>query len=268
MNAFEGNQAETATTLPAIRSFMDAYRLRGVTIVADAGMVSEANKRAVEAAWLSSILGARIPNVPYVVAAWRREHPDQEIPDGHVFTQPWPAGPADQAPRQTIYYQYRADRARRALRGIDEQVAKAEKAVAGKVAVKRNRFIKLSGATRSVNRQLEIKARALAGLKVHVTDLPDVTSEFVIDAYLTIVFAGRAVSRRIERPPAGRSGGSSAPPAATAPSSSKPAPTPSQRPTRYPTTSEAHSPPSTTASEMPTVRAKSGSSRKPPNGCR
>jgi hypothetical protein len=51
------------------------------------------------------------------------------------------------------------------------------------VAVKRNRFIKLTGATKSVDRQLEAKARALAGLKGNVTNLPDVTAEFVIDAY-------------------------------------------------------------------------------------
>ena len=44
-----------------------------------------------------------------------------------------------------IYYQYRHDRARRTLRGIDEQVGKAEKAVAGKVSVKRNRFISSPG---------------------------------------------------------------------------------------------------------------------------
>lgn len=37
--------------------------------------------------------------------------------------------------------QPKADRARRTLRGIDEQVAKAEKAMAGKVPVKRNWFI-------------------------------------------------------------------------------------------------------------------------------
>jgi len=30
-------------------------------------------------------------------------------------------------------------------------------------AIKRNRFIKLTGATKSVNRDLEAKARALAG---------------------------------------------------------------------------------------------------------
>jgi hypothetical protein len=103
--------------------------------------------------------------------------------------------------------------------------------------VKRNRFIQLSGGTRSVNRELEEKARALAGLKGYVTNLracPDgtpVTAEFVIGAYhqlfqieksfriaksdlqarpiyhrtrdsieahLTIVFAALAVSRWIE----------------------------------------------------------------------
>src|SRR4029453_4310740 len=90
---------------------------------------------------------------------------------------------------QVIYYQYRAERARRTLHGIDEQVAKAERAVAGKAPVKRNRFIRLVGADKSVNRTLEAKARALAGWKGYTTNLatcPDgtpVTPEFVIDAY-------------------------------------------------------------------------------------
>ena len=108
--------------------------------------------------------------------------------------------------------------------------------MAGKTTVKRNRFVQLSGGTRRVNRALETKARAVAGLKGYVTNLatcPDgapVTPEFVIDAYhrlfqieksfrrskhdlqarpiyhhrdsieahLTIVFAALAVSRWIE----------------------------------------------------------------------
>jgi len=237
VEAFEGNKAETATMIPTIQGFMAAHRLRDVTVVADAGMVSEANRKAIEAAGLSFILGAKIPHIPYVVEEWRKHHPDEEIPDQLVLTQPWPAGPTDKRRDQVIYYQYRADRARRTLRGIDEQVAKAEKAVAGKTAVKRNRFVRLSGGTRTVNRALEAKARALAGLKGYVTNLqacPDgtpITAEFVIDAYhrlfqvekrfrmskhdlqarpiyhrqrdsieahLTIVFAALAVSRWIE----------------------------------------------------------------------
>ena len=189
VSAFEGNKAETKTMLPVIESFMAAHHLPDVTIVADAGMVLEANQKQIEAAGLSFILGMKIPHVPYAVAQWRREHPGEQIPDGHVFTQPWPAGPDGDRRGQVIYYQHKADRAQRALRGIDEQVAKAEQAVAGTAPVKRNRFIQLSGGTRPVNRQLVEKARARAGIKGYVTNLqacPDgtpVTAEFVIRAY-------------------------------------------------------------------------------------
>jgi Transposase DDE domain len=237
VSAFEGNRAETKTMLPVIEEFMAAHDLPDVTVVADAGMISEANQQAIEAAGLSFILGMKIPDIPYIVQEWRRQHPGEEVPDGHVFTQPWPAGPTSKRRDQQIYYQYRADRARRTLRGIDEQVAKAAKAVAGLAPVKRNRFITLDGATKSVNRELEAKARDLAGLKGYVTNLaacPDgtpVTAEFVIgsyhelwnieksfrmsksdlqarpiyhrkrdsiEAHLTIVFAALAVSRWIE----------------------------------------------------------------------
>ncbi len=78
-------------------------------------------------------------------------HPGKDISDGYVFTQPWAATGKEKARGildTVIYYQYRADRARRTLRGIDEQVAKAEKAVDGKVPVKKNRFVKLIGATK------------------------------------------------------------------------------------------------------------------------
>jgi hypothetical protein len=183
VQAFEGNRAETTTMLPTITAFMAAHQLADVTVVADAGMVSDANKRAIEATGLSFILGARIPEIPYVIAQWRREHPDQPIPDGLILTQPWPAGPTDQRRDQVIYYQYKADRARRTLRGIDEQVAKAERAVAGKVPVKRNRFIQLIGADKSVNRALEAKARALAGWKGYITNVPGASAEFVLGAY-------------------------------------------------------------------------------------
>jgi Transposase DDE domain len=237
VSAFEGNKAETKTMLPVIEAFMAAHELPDVTVVADAGMISDANMKAIEAAGLSFILGMKVPDVPYVVDAWRREHPGEEIPDGHVFTQPWPAGPKDKRRDQVIYYTYKADRARRTLHGIDEQVAKAAKAVAGLAPVKRNRFIQLEGAVKSVNRDLEEKARTLAGIKGYKTNLaatPDgepVTPDFVIgsyhrlfeieksfrmsksdlqarpiyhrkrdsiEAHLTIVFAALAVGRWIE----------------------------------------------------------------------
>jgi transposase len=192
VQAFEGYKAETKTMLPVITAFMAAHQVPDDTVVADAGMISEANQHAIEDAGLSFILGMKIPDVPYAVAQWRREHPGQDLPGGQAFTQPWPATGTQEARGRrdkSIYYWYRTDRGRRTLRGIDEQVAKAEKAVAGLVPVKRNRFITLADGQHSVNRELEAKARALAGLKGYTTNLaacPDgtpVTAEFVIRAY-------------------------------------------------------------------------------------
>jgi transposase len=45
VSEFEGNMAETKTTLPVIEAFVPAHRLPDVTVVADAGMISEANQR-------------------------------------------------------------------------------------------------------------------------------------------------------------------------------------------------------------------------------
>ena len=231
VQAFEGNKAETATMLPTLRSFMAAHELADVTVVADAGMISDANKKALEAAGLSFILGEKIPTIPYLIDKWHRDNPDSTPPDGLVLTQPYPAGSKNKRRDHVVYYQYRADRARRSLRGIGEQIAKAEKAVAGKLPIKRNRFVKVTGEDRSINRDLEAKARMLAGWKAYATNIVAPTPEFVIgsyhqlwrieksfrmsksdlaarpifhhtrdsiDAHLSIVFAALAITRVIE----------------------------------------------------------------------
>ncbi|GAB2491981.1 IS1634-like element IS1549 family transposase [Promicromonospora xylanilytica] len=231
VHAFEGNRGETTTMVPVLQAFMTAHQLTDIVIVADAGMISEANWRAIEALGWSFVLGARMTDIPIVVQKWREQHPDQQIPDGHVFTRPWPAAPSDKRRDHTYYYAYSAARAKRTLHGIDEQVRKAEQAVAGKTSIKRNRFVRLTGATKTVNRDLETRARALAGIKAYVTNLDDPSAEHVIatysallnveksfrmtksdlaarpvfhhvrhsiEAHLTIVFAALAVSRWIE----------------------------------------------------------------------
>src|ERR1700743_2911638 len=63
--------------LPVVEKFMAAHRLPDVTVVADAGMISDANMKAIEAAGLSFILGMKVPDVPYVIDAWRRGPPSE-----------------------------------------------------------------------------------------------------------------------------------------------------------------------------------------------
>lgn len=186
VRAFEGNKAETATMVPVLTEFMAAHRLESITVVADAGMISEANEKAIHAAGLGYIIGARIPQVPYLVDKWGKDHAGQELSDGLVLTQPWSADAKSKArgvPDRKTHFQYRADRARRTLRGIDEQIGKAQKAVEGKAPVKRNRFIKLTGAAKSIDRELEAKTRALAGWKAYRTNQTDQPAGVIIDAY-------------------------------------------------------------------------------------
>ena len=259
VEAFEGNKAETATMLPVINAFKAAHQLTDVTVVADAGMISEANQIALQAAGLSFILGTRIPFLPDVVREWRDKHPDEAIPDGQVFTQPWPATSSEKArgiPDRVVHYQYRHDRARRTLRGIDEQVAKAERAVDGHAPVKRNRFIKLTGATKIDEPRAgsQDPQRWPDGRATPPTS-PRGTAQFVIDAYhqlwrieksfrmskhdlqarpiyhhiresieahLSIVFAAWPSATGSSTKPAGASRNSCEPHAATAPSRSRP----------------------------------------------
>lgn len=184
MEAFEGNRAETLTMMPTLTAFMAAHQLSDVTIVADAGMISADNKKAIEDANLTFILGEKMPTIPYVISTWHKDNPDSTPPDGLTLVQPRPANAKTSHRRnQVVYYRYSADRARRSRRGIDEQIAKAEKAVDGKIAVKRNRFVTLSGAEKSVNRELERKARMLAGWKAYATNIDSPTADFVIGAY-------------------------------------------------------------------------------------
>jgi DDE family transposase len=229
VDAFEGNRAETKTIIPLVQRFVAAHGIAGVTVVADAGMMSEANLADVEDAGWSFVIGGKLPEVPYAISQWR--HGGAEPVDGLTLTQPLIMGPRAEQRRRTAIYQYKTDRARRGIHGIDQQVAKAEKAVAGQSPIKRNRFITLTGGTRTINRELEAKARTLAGWKPYVTNLLDADPAWIIgayhhlwriehafrmskhdlrarpvyhhkresiDAHLAVVFAALAISHRIE----------------------------------------------------------------------
>lgn len=59
LNVFEGNTAETKTMIPLIRDFVDAHGIVDVIVVADAGMMSEANLKDVEDAGWSFIIAGK-----------------------------------------------------------------------------------------------------------------------------------------------------------------------------------------------------------------
>jgi hypothetical protein len=157
-----------------------------VAVLADAGMISEANQIALQAAGLSFILRTRIPHLPDVVREWHDTHLDQAVPDGLMLTQPWPSASSEKTrgiPNQVIYYQFRHDRARRTPRGIDEQIAKGRACVDGHAPVKRNLLHPAQRCNASSEPPADGQHWALAGWKGYTTNLTGKSAEFVIDAY-------------------------------------------------------------------------------------
>lgn len=231
IQAFEGNRAETKTFLPSVEAFMDTYDLHDVTVVADAGMISEANRRDLDAAALSYVLGDKTRELPYPIWRWRNDHPGVEYTDDQLWVSRGPGDPAKGIrPSRTVYH-YSADRARRTVKGIDESLRKARNIAEGKTSVKRNRYVKMGKTTKEVNLELASQHRELAGIKAYVTGRLDEdpmviigyyrrlfqiersfrlaksdlkarpifhTLKQSIDAYLTVVMAALAVGRWLE----------------------------------------------------------------------
>lgn len=61
--------------IPVIEAFQKTYGLETITIVADAGMFSESNKKAIVDAGLDYILGVKFKDIPYPIQQWRNNNP-------------------------------------------------------------------------------------------------------------------------------------------------------------------------------------------------
>ncbi|MFZ2563348.1 MAG: transposase, partial [Corynebacterium variabile] len=163
--------------------FMDTYDLHDVTVVADAGMISEANRRDLDAAGLSYVLGGKTRELPYPIWRWRNDHPGVEYTHDQIWVTNDPGDPAKGIrPSRTIYH-YSADRARRTVKGIDESLRKARNIAEGKTPVKRIRYVKMGKTTKQVNLELASQHRELAGIKAYVTSRLDEDPMVIIGYY-------------------------------------------------------------------------------------
>ncbi len=111
LDAFAGNTAETKTMIPLIRDFVDSHGIVDVVVVADAGMMSEANLKDIEDAGWSFIIAGKLPEIPYQVVGGHEKLPS----DGHesAWWRSWnlPGGGHGICPEVTLL-------SRRVVRGV------------------------------------------------------------------------------------------------------------------------------------------------------
>lgn len=73
-SCFEGNRAETHTLIPVIQAFQNRHGISDMVVVADAGMLSAANLKKLDAAGPRFIVGSRQTKAPTDVATHFRWH--------------------------------------------------------------------------------------------------------------------------------------------------------------------------------------------------
>ena len=231
VHLFEGNTAETSTIVPVLQAFQERHGVLDMVVVADAGMLSAANLNALEDAGFSFIVGSRLTKAPYDLAE-HFEHQGDYFVDGQILESRRMMGTRAKARERRIVYQWSFKRSKRDNRSINAQIERAEKIAAGTKKTKNARFLKITGATTTLNQDTIARARQLAGLKGYVTnigidtmsgaalitayhDLWQVEASFrmvksdlrarpvfhrqrdAIEAHLTVVFAALAITRHL-----------------------------------------------------------------------
>lgn len=252
ISCFDGATAETKTIVPVIERFCtrhDITKDSKLVVAADAGMLSRDNLKALDAAGFSFIVGSRMAKAPNDLEShfhWYGEcftdgqiidtvtprHARSKVNNVKLRAEPiWDPEKHPEAWRAV--WQYSAGRARRDMRTLDAQQARAEAVIDGTKPAKSTRFVTLTGDERILDEASLQRARRLVGLKGYVTnvaatvmpaheviakyhDLWQVERSFrmskhdlatrpiyhrtrdAIDAHLTIAFAALAVARRIQ----------------------------------------------------------------------
>ena len=191
IGCFEGNKAETATLLPVIQGFQARHGLSDFVVVADAGMLSGSNLKALDEAGLRFIVGSRVTKAPADLASHFHWHGDA-FTDGQVIDTITPRvatrtatavnnpakraepvwHPAVHEKSWRAVWAYSTKRAVRDNKTLTLQENRAKAVIAGERTARTPRFVTVTNGSRSLDEASLARARRLVGLKGYVTNIP------------------------------------------------------------------------------------------------
>ena len=191
VGCFEGNKAETLTIVPIVKQFQERHGIEGMVIVADAGMLSASNLKALDDAGLGFIVGSRVTKAPADLASHFRWHGDAftdgqvidtitprvatkkaaAVNDAHKRAEPvW--DPAMHERSWRAVWAYSSKRAARDGKALTLQENRAKAVIAGEQSARTPRFVTIKNGSRSLDEASLARARRLVGLKGYVTNIP------------------------------------------------------------------------------------------------
>ncbi|MBI5356365.1 IS1634 family transposase [Candidatus Collierbacteria bacterium] len=168
---FPGNTFEGHTIIPVITSIKAKYNISRLTVVADAGMLSEENLSALQNNQIDYIVGARIKKLKLDQIKLVAKELNQV--DGKVIR------------RDSVLYDYSSKRAKKDKSDNDKQLQKAEYLITHPAkALKRSSFI-ASPKNQDLLLNLETieKYRLLEGVKGYKTNITDIPDQLLINRY-------------------------------------------------------------------------------------
>lgn len=189
IGCFEGNKAETLTLLPIIEAFKTRNSLEHLVVVADAGMLSGTNLKQLDEAGCGFIVGSRASKAPLDLESHFHWHGDA-FDDGQIIDTVTPKHGRNTTDNDTTkraepvwnpdrhpgswraVWAFSRKRWVRDNQTVTLQENKARAVAGGEKAARRPRFVTLKGAKQTVNETAIARARAVAGLKGYVTNMP------------------------------------------------------------------------------------------------
>jgi hypothetical protein len=183
LSSFEGNKAETNTMLPVLREFCKRCRVKELTVVADAGMMSSENLELLEREGFKFIIGSRVAKTPYKIEEYSRGE-KEELYDGQIIevVKGFTNKATGEIKDRRVIYQYKQSRAKLDLINIDKQIRRVLLQIENNTLPKKPKFLKLTGSKKELDEKLIKISRLKAGIKGYVTNL-DYDAKTIINGY-------------------------------------------------------------------------------------
>jgi transposase len=159
---FSGDTFEGHTFLPVIKDFVYKHKVKNLTVVADAAMISDDNVKALLSEGLYYIVGARLGNISNELL----EQLDNQLLREDEQTIRLKTDKGD------LVCSYSQTRAKKDRYEMEKQIEKAEQLLKTPSKIKKIKFLKSEEQKLVVNKSLIEKTKTLLGVKGYYTNLP------------------------------------------------------------------------------------------------
>ena len=168
---FKGNTFEGKTIIPVISTIVKKYQINKLTVIADAGMLSEKNLIELKEYGLDYVVGARTGNLNLNEARSIASELNQT--DGKIIR------------RDDILFEYSIKRFKKDKYENNKQLKRAEDCLNNpSKIIKRSKFLSYAGKKSfKLNETIIEKYRLLEGIKGYRTSIKDISEELLISRY-------------------------------------------------------------------------------------